>query len=145
MRRFHLVVLVSLLFCSPAHAQDKPDAPKPKHDRKVFIVGTALLAASKTADAITTRQLLDRGGWENDPIFGRHASPAKQSLINLGIFGAQAGVFYLTEHSRHAWIRWAGRALIGHAILEHSYLAACNTGIDTRSPVIQNCGPLTPF
>ena len=103
-----LVVLAGLLFCSPAHAQEKPDAPKPKHDRKVFIVGTALLAASKTADAITTRQLLDRGGWENNSVFGLHPSPAKQSLINLGFFAAQSGVFYLTEHNRHAWVRWAG-------------------------------------
>lgn len=145
MRRFHAVALVSLLSCSFALAQEKPDAPKPKHDRKVFIAVTALLAASKTADAITTRQVLDRGGWENNPIFGPHPSPAKQSLINLGIFGAQAGVFALTERNRHGWVRWTGRALLAHVVVEHSRLAACNAGVDTHSPAIQNCRPLTPF
>ena len=142
MRRFQAVALVSLLSCSFALAQEpsKPEAPKPKTEHKIFFAGVSLLAASKAADAITTRQLLDRGGWENDPIFGRHPSPAKQSLINLGIFGAQAGVFYLTEHNRHAWVRWAGRVWLGHVIVEHSRHAACNTGIDTRSPVIRNCG-----
>lgn len=127
---------------SPAQEPFKLEAPKPKTDRKVFFAGISLLAVSKTADAITTRQLLDRGGHENNPIFGPHPSPAKQSLINLGIFGAQATAFYLTEHNRHAWVRWTGRALIGHFIVEHSRLAACNAGIDTRSPRVQNCKPL---
>ena len=30
-----------------------------------------------------TRQLLDRGGWENDPLYGRHPSPTKQAGITL--------------------------------------------------------------
>lgn len=145
MRRLHLLALTSLLFCLASPAQEKPEAPKPKTDRKVFFVGISLLAASKTADAISTRQLLDRGGWENNPIFGPHPSPAKQSLINLGIFGAQAGVFYLTEHNRHAWVRWAGRAWLGHAIVEHSRLAACKAGIDTRSTVVRSCSPYGVF
>lgn len=125
MRRFPVVLLVSLLFCLPTFAQEKPETPKPKAQalvtrntayaavtphRKVFLFGVSLLAASKTADALETRRLLDRGGWENNPIYGRHPSPAKQSLINLGIFGTQAGAFYLTEHNRHGWVRWAGRA-----------------------------------
>ena len=111
----------------------------------MFIVGTALLAASKTADAITTRRLLDRGGWENNPIFGPYPSPPEQSRINLGIFGAQAGAFYLTQRNRHGWVRWTGRALVAHVIVEDSRLAACNARVDTHSPAIQNCGPLAPF
>ena len=35
----------------------------------------------------------------------------------------------------------SGWAFIGHSILEHSHLAACNAGLNARSPVIQNCGP----
>lgn len=134
-----------LLYSGVAAAQEKPEAPKPKHDRKVFLAGVSLLAASNTADAITTRQLLDRGGRELNPIFGSRASPAKEAGINAGIFVAQAGLFYLTERSRHKWIRWTGRALIGNQIVDHAKLAVCNSGIDLRSPVIRNCQPLAPF
>ena len=59
-----LLLIVWLQISQSTFAQEKPDAPKPKHDHKVFIVGTALLAASKTADAVTTRQLLGRGTGE---------------------------------------------------------------------------------
>lgn len=166
MIRSALLFAVLLLASPLALAQERPDSPTPKTEpnhsdcfrdclvkphlethfnRKVFVAEVSLLAASKTADAITTRQNLDRGGWENNPAFGRHPSPAKQSLINMGIFGAQAGLFYLTEHNRHAWIRWTGRAFIGHAILEHSLLAACNAGINVNSPAIQSCRPYAPF
>ena len=66
MRRSLVVLLAGLLFWSLALAQEpsKPEAPKPKHDRKVFLAGVSLLAAAKTADAIATRQLLDRGTGE---------------------------------------------------------------------------------
>ena len=129
----------------PVAQEPKPAIRVPHFNRKAFIAEVSLLGAAKTADAITTRQVLDRGGWENNPVFGRHPSPAKQAGINVGIFGAQAGLFYLAEHNRHAWVRWTGRALITNVIVEHAQLAACNAGIDTHSPVIQNCGPLMPF
>ena len=143
------LLFVVLALAIPLHAQDKPlpEAPKPKpcvrFNRRVFVAGVSLLAAAKTADAITTRQLLNRGGQELNPIFGRHPSPAKQAGINLGVFVAQAGLFYLTEH-RHAWVRWTGRALLATATEEHARLAACNAGINTRSPVVQSCKPLPP-
>jgi hypothetical protein len=108
------------------------------------ISGVSLLAASQAADAITTRQLLGRGGWENNPLFGRHPSPAKQAGINLAFFAGESAVFYLTEHNRHAWIRWTGRAFLAHAVIEHSYLAGCNAGINTHAPEAHNCTPLTP-
>ena len=140
-------LLVVLLLAAPLHAQEpsKPEAPKPKTDRKVFLAGVSLLAASKTADAITTRQLLDRGGWENNPVFGRHPSPAKQAGINLGFFAAESGVFYGTEHNRHAWVRWAGRVFIGHAIFEHSLMTDCNSGLNPQGTQIQECLPLVPY
>lgn len=108
-RHFVLAVAFSL-FVPIVHAQGKPlpDAPKP--NRKVFLAGVSLHAAAKTADAITTRQLLDRGGWENNPVFGRHPSPAKQAGVNLAFFAGESARFYVTEHNRHAWIRWTGRA-----------------------------------
>lgn len=64
----------------------------------------SLLAAPKTADAITTRQLLDRGGVGLNPVCRRYPSPATQAGINAGIFSAQSFAFYLTERIRHAWI-----------------------------------------
>ena len=134
MRRSIAVVLAGLLFCSLAHAQEKPDAPKPKTDRKVFILGTTLLAASKTADAITTRQVLDRYGLrasENDPVFGRHPSPAKQAGVNAAFFAGQVLVFHYTERSHYRWVKWLGRASIGFAIEEHTRLAACNASLSS--------------
>ena len=123
-----------------------PDAPKPKpaieqhhFSRRAFIAGISLLAASKTADAITTRQLLDPGGQDSIPCLGRHPSPAKQAGINAGIFAAKSLGFYLTERNRHAWLRWTGRALLAHTVIEHSHLAACNAGIDPSPPVIRHC------
>ena len=144
-----LLVFLSLLICSCGagstlcFAQEplKPEAPKPKTDHKVFLVGVSLLAASKTADAITTRQLLDRRGRELNPIFGSHPSPAKQAAVNLGFFAAESTVAYIAEHNKHAWVRWAGRAFVSHAIMNHVHAAACNAGIDTHSPVITHCGP----
>jgi len=132
-----------LIFFAPGiHAQEKhlPDAPKP--NKKIFITGISLLAAAKTADAITTRRALNQGGWENDPLFGRHLSPAKQAGINLAFFAGESALFYVTEHNRHAWIRWTGRAFLAQSIIGHSHAAVCNAGIDLHAPGPQNCEPL---
>lgn len=128
------------LFPSPTLAQTLPDAPKPKpHSQKVFWIGTALLAASQTADAITTRKLLDRGGVELDPIFGRNPSPGKQAGINAALFVGQVLAFRLTERNRHAWIRWVGRAAIGYQVSDYARAAACNSGLNPHSS--QGCRP----
>lgn len=129
----------------PVAQEPKPATRVPHFNRKAFIAEVSLFGAAKTADAITTRQVLDRGGWENNPIFGRHPSPAKQAGINLGIFAAQSGALYLTEHSRRSWIRRSGRDLLVHAVVEHAHLAACNASIDMGSPRVQNCKPFLPF
>jgi len=149
LKRIALALLACLLACSLASGQEShrafrvPDTPKP--NRTIFMAGVSLLAASKTADAISTRQLLDRGGWENNPIFGRHPSPAKQAGINLAFFAGESALFYLTERNHHAWVRWTGRAFLAHAITEHSHAAACNAGINTHAPVIRNCSPFVAF
>ena len=136
------VVLVLLLLVAPALAQDKPEAPKPKHDRKVFGIGVSLLAASATADAISSRQVVDRGGWENNPVLGRHPSNARLAGGFVAEFAAQALAFHFTERSRHRWLRWLGRSYIGLTIEEHSRLAACNAGINGQPTQHLNCGPL---
>src|SRR5207244_5831881 len=53
-----------------------------RFDRRMFFVEISLLGAAKTADAISTRQLLNRGGGEGNPIFGRNPSSGKQAGIN---------------------------------------------------------------
>src|SRR5690242_13287181 len=105
------ILAVILLFAIPCFAQEKPDMPKP--NRKPFIAGTVALAAAKTYDAIETQRLLDRGGHENDPIFGQHPSPAKLGLINAAIFAGEVALFHFTERSKHKPIRWLGRGYIG--------------------------------
>ena len=107
----------------------------------MFVAGISLLAATNVVGAITTRQLLNRGGVELNPVFGLHLSPAKQAGVNAGIFAAQAASFYLTEHSRHKWIRWTGRALIGLQTEEHARLAACNASLGRSG----RCNPAPPF
>lgn len=141
-----LIPAFLLLFLLPSFARGQatplPDAPSPKPqqiDRKAFFAGAGLLAAAKTADAISTRELLDRGGWENDPLFGRHPSAARQAEINAAIFAGQVAVYYFTERSRHSWVRWTGRTWLGLTIANHARLASCNAGIDVRSATVTNC------
>lgn len=141
------LLLIALLLSPVAGATEFPDAPvaKIKPDRRVFGIGEALLAGSKIADQITTRQLLDRGGWENDPLFGRYPSPARQAGISSLAFLTDSTLFYFTEHSRHSWIRWSGRAYVGLVVANHFELAACNSKLDPASPKVHNCHPLLPF
>ena len=143
LRRLMIVMFVTV----PLHAQNLPDAPKPKpaieqhhFDRRVFVAGVSLLAASNVADAASTRRLLDRSGRELNPVFGRHPSPAKQAGINAAFFAGQSALFQLTERSSHKWIRWAARALIGQQTEEHVRLAACNSQLGTRG----TCSPFPP-
>ena len=130
-------LLAVILLAVSLHAQEKPNAPKPKQDHKVFAAVTALLAGSNIADAITTRQLLDRGGVELNPVFGRHPSPAKQAGINAAFFAGQVLAFHFTERSRKPWLRWLGRVGIGLQIEDHTRLAVCNAELGTRG----NCFP----
>jgi len=141
-----IVLFAVFTLAIPVHAQDKPltEAPKPKaqFNKKLFRVGVSLFAAAKTADAITTRQALDSGGWENNPRFGRHSSPAKHAGIDLAFFAGESAVFYLTEHNRHSWVRWTGGALLSYSIADHANAAACNAGLNPNVRVVQSCGPL---
>ena len=100
-----------LLFCVGVASAQVAAAAQQAHkiktpsrfNRRVFVGGISLLAASRTPDAITTRQLLDRGGVGVNSVFGRHPSPLKQAGINAGIFAAQSSAFYLTKRNKHAW------------------------------------------
>lgn len=137
-----------LLFCAlPCHAQElvaraetpaKIEAPKPKVIEKriggkTFWVSMSVLGASEVADAVTTRRLLDDGGHENNALLlGRHPSPGRQAAVNAALFAGELTVFYFAERSRHPWIRWTGRVLVGGSIVVHSQLAACNASLLNR-------------
>ena len=142
MRTLSLALLLALF--SPLARADEIRMPKQRLT-KTFWVGVAALGASKSYDAIETRKLLDRGGWENNPVFGRHPSPAKQSLINAAFFAGQVFVFRKTELSRRKWIRLTGRAFLAVSVGEHIYYGACNAGINPASPTVRNCSLPAPF
>ena len=123
------LVLCLFLMAVTTPAQEKPDAPKPKHDSKIFWLGSAALAAANTFDAVETRAALNRGAYESNPIFGRYPSPAKQGIINAAVFAGQVLVFRTTERSKHAWVRWTGRALVSFATEEHVRYGLCDKGV----------------
>jgi hypothetical protein len=136
--------LVSLLlFAIPCFSQEKPDTPKP--NRRIFIVGVSALAVSKVADSLSTRSLLDRGGWENNPILGRHPSSGRISGYMAATFIGESTTFYFTERNHRSWVRWIGRAYIGLVVEEHVRLAACNARVNVHSSHAQNCRSFLPF
>jgi len=143
------LLFLNLLLVGVVVANDEkalPDSPKPKPEvlnvtrqqlversvlnRRVFLAGVFALAASKTADAVTTRILLNNGGKELNPVFGKHPSASRQAVTNLGFFATQVGVFYLTEHNKNKYVRLAGRLWISSVVAQHSYLAVCNSKLD---------------
>lgn len=97
----YLVLILVVILLSPLALAQEAKESKPHFNRRAFIPGTIALAGAKTFDALETRKLLDRGGWENNPIFGAHPSPAKQAGLNLTFFAAEATVFYFTSN-RHS-------------------------------------------
>jgi len=141
-----IAVLLCAIFVLPLkaqHPQRLPDSPKPKVDRRVFLVGTGLLAASKAADMWSTRIMLDKGRRELDPLFGGpHPTNARLAEVGAATFAGESTVFFFTERSRHAGIRWAGRALLSLSIANHAELAACNARSSAHSHA---CRPLIPF
>ena len=138
--------LLLCFFCSTcllAQTKNLPENPKPHHHLLPFEI--AVLASSQTFDAISTRKLLNRGGWENNPAFGRHPSPKRQAVINLAEFSAESLLLYKTERSQRWYVRWAGRVYLLAATEEHLRLATCNSAINVQSPVAHNCRSFLPF
>lgn len=136
------ILFLTLIVYSYACADDLPSNPLPHAaDKRIYWTGAGLLSASATADVITTRQLLARGGIETNPWLGAHPSLLRQTSTTVAIVVAQAVLFHFTERSKHSSIRWTGRAAMGLFISNHAQLAACNAGIDTRSPSWHQCTP----
>lgn len=127
--------------CRAQHHHGLPEAPRPKPNSKVFWIGTAALAGSTIADAVTTRENLDKGSRfiETNPVYGRRPSPAKQAGIEAALFAGQVLAFHFTEKSPHKWIRLVGRTLIGYQTVDHALLAHCNAELNNLSTPAQGC------
>jgi hypothetical protein len=142
LQAFLKTALIILLCVAGTNGQPLPDTPAAKpaarfheFNRRLYFTEIGLLASSQTADAITTRLALNRGAVEtNSSVYGTRPSPARQGVINAGFFVAQAAIVYATEHNRHPWIRWTGRAWLGATIANHANLAACNSGVNVHGP-----------
>jgi len=120
-----LVVFCSTI-CSTLQAQSLPDAPKPKHADRVWLIESATLGSLYAADFALTARGITNGGctvingqlWncshrpmaEQNPLLGRYPSNAKITAYAGGMWAAESLVLRKTERSRHAWIRWSGRA-----------------------------------
>ena len=89
-----------------------PEAPRPTHtflDRQNLSFWAAA-AALQTADLITTRQILDRGGRESNPVakpFVNHGTAAQAaSTYLLGTGGTIAAAYLLHRSGHHRLERW---------------------------------------
>ena len=127
---------VFLLLSMPAYAATLPDGPQPKTeehstDRRNWIVGTVALGASIAADFTTTAQARDRGAWEMGPprlVIGHRPANHKIILFSSVEFAATSFMLWKTEHSRRAWLRWTGRRVVLFLVVNHTRLAAFNSG-----------------
>ena len=69
-------------------------------------------SGSKAADAWTTSDCIARGCRERISAWatGPRPSPLRLALTAAAGQGAQTAALVYTERSRHAWVRWTGRA-----------------------------------
>ena len=101
------------LAVTPAiQSRQLPEAPRPAHsflDRQNLTFWTAA-AALQTADLITTRQILDRGGRESNPVakpFVNHGTAANAtSTYLLGTGGTIGAAYLLHRWGHHRLERW---------------------------------------
>lgn len=123
LRMLATALLLSLTYIGAVRADELPTAPIPNGtvivklnqpprimrervaDRKFWTM-VGILGAAKAADLVTTQRLLNRGGYETDPIYGRHPSSARLAAVTAGYFGAEVvGAWLLKRYGRHH--RWA--------------------------------------
>lgn len=144
-----LASLAILLFSSSSFADGKPEAPVVRVElrrppKKVFWIGTASLAGAKAFDAFETRRILDSGGWESNPFYGKRPSVGRQVAVNSLSLAGQAVLFHFTEKSKHKVVRWLGRGYVGYAVAEHAYLGACAATMEVH-PQTANRSCAKPF
>ena len=89
-------IIAALLFLFPfsAHAQTLPEAPKPKLQLAEHAALTAAAETFAMLDSHSTREVLSRGGVENDPLFRPFAHSGT-------LYAAQTA-----ETAGFAWLGW---------------------------------------
>lgn len=109
-----------------AQVQPRPRSDAPEHAVKhtgpagrMLRLELPLLAASESYDFYSTSQVDPRVNHENNPLLGRHPSDTRLATYGLAEFGAYAWTLDHTEHSRRAWLRWAGRAAVAAQVGIH--------------------------
>lgn len=113
-----------------------PDAPKPKpmvivhktHPNRAWLAETATLGALYAADFTLTARGLGEpcSNWkgcrnaEGDPLYGSHPSNTRIALETAALFAVEVVVLHKTEHSRHGWVKWSGRAFFGYLVVDEA-------------------------
>jgi hypothetical protein len=114
---------------------------EPKHafNRKAFLVELGLLGGSRSADMLTTRLQLDKGGLETNWLYGPRPSNARLVGVSAAFFVLDSGVAFVAEHSSKRPIRWLGRALVAGEVASETRLAACNASLGNSAKGFRRC------
>ena len=128
--KISLLLLALVLFAGITSALEKPlpDAPKPKHADRVWLIESATLGGLYAADFTLTARGLGKPWPENpsvlrgesDPLFGRYPSNTRIALRAAAQFGLQGFLLRKTEHSRRRWVRWPGRAGFAYVLVDEA-------------------------
>lgn len=102
-----IAFVVGWAFAANAQTVPLPDAPRPKVLDRKFILASGALAASAAFDMTETKLLLDRGGVEYNPAFGRHPSTARLVGVASAWFAGYVVLSYeLKKHHPRAFRHW---------------------------------------
>jgi hypothetical protein len=108
----------------------KPQLTKLVADKK-FWVAMGVLAASDAADSVTTRQALDRGAYEYNPLYGTHPSNGRLITVSCAYLVGEVVLAYeLKRFSRkHRWARWMWLVEPSWQTVQHVRVASHNEAL----------------
>jgi hypothetical protein len=113
-----------ILFCALCRPQ--PKLPRVA-DRK-FITIMAILGTAKTMDAVSTERMLNRGGHENNSMFGRYPSTGRIAGVNAAYFSGEVALAHVLNRygRRHRWARYLWLLEPSFQAAQHIQLAYMN-------------------
>lgn len=94
--------------------------PRPKNATRIWLAETFVLGGLYASDATLTANRATTTPEGHSFFYGRQPSPQRISLQIGGLFALQSLTLHFTEHSRHKWIRWAGRAWFGFSVADET-------------------------
>ena len=124
MRNKIVALSLLLMLAVPAHADTKP-----WFKSKRFWTTFSLQTAAMTADFVTTRQSLARGGVETNRIYGSHPSNARLYSIGVPLEFLVAYGSYAASQDKNKAIRQIGWILPSAVIGLHIRAAIHNTNV----------------